>query len=51
MSHKDKIRIAELEAKCYIYEVALQAAGLKPLQEPPKPKDEIGFVLKRKEKK
>lgn len=41
-------KIAELEAKCYVYEVALGAAGMQPLQTPPKPKSEIGFKAKNK---
>lgn len=45
MSKKDKIRIAELEAKCYVYEMGLGAAGMKPLEIPPAVKPEMGFVL------
>lgn len=48
MSKKDKIKIAELEAKCYIYELALSATGMKPLKVPQKKMSEIGFVLRKK---
>ena len=48
MSRKDKIKIAELQAKCYIYEVALNAAGLQPLQIKPPKKGEIGFKIRKK---
>lgn len=49
MSKKDKIRIAELEAKCYIYEIALKASGMKTLEVPmKKPEREFGFVPRKK---
>lgn len=47
---RDKVMIAELEAKCYVYETALAAAGLQPLQLNKKPrKREAGFKFTRKE--
>lgn len=43
MSYRDKVKIAELEAKCYVYEIALAAAGMQPLQITKPKKEEMGF--------
>lgn len=45
MSYRDKVKIAELEARIYVYEVALAAAGMQPLQVAKPKKEGIGFKI------
>lgn len=45
MSRRDKIKIAELEAKLYVYEMVIAASGMKTLEKKVKvKKPEMGFV-------